>query len=75
MRLTQVILHEGLMLSQGQSPSATSARGQHKLCLPVTHASTDLLYIKHLKICHMQHHFLCNINYVLLQSLWGRILK
>ena len=39
---------KGLMLSRGQSLSATSAQGQHNLCLPVTHVSTDLLYTKHL---------------------------
>ena len=39
------MLHKGLMLSRGWSPSATSARGQHNLCLAVTHVSTDLLYL------------------------------
>ena len=73
------MLHKGLILSQGQSPSVTSARGRHDLCLQVTHVSTDLLYAKHFaygkKMLHMQHHFLCNISYVVIAESMGKSLK
>ena len=68
------------MLSRGRSLSATSAQGQHDLCLSVTHVSTDLLYTKHLaclrqNMLHMQHHFLCNISYVVIAESMGKSLK